>query len=165
MIIAHMDPFYVECRAYGCIENNELNGKIAVRCHGFTSVSALQEDYLSHNFDVSEWNRPFKEYKQPAFKREPFRAIFKALVSSEISFDQCAIKSMLRDLMSMRKLGLFVRDIKEQNYREDKLIDFSVSWTVPHIMLSNLLRDDKDIELELQWELELFDLMIKYFGI
>lgn len=61
MIIKHLDPFY------GRILNANRNGKIAMRCHGFTSVSVLQEVHLSKKFDFICWNRPntiglFKKY-------------------------------------------------------------------------------------------------------
>lgn len=41
IIIAHLDLFYAECCAYGRIVDKKRNGKIFVRCHGFTSISAL----------------------------------------------------------------------------------------------------------------------------
>ena len=161
MIIAHFDPFYAECRAYGRIEDRRRNGKVAVRCYGFTAVSALQETFLSDTFGVSEWDRPSDEYDLPVAERQSFRAIVKDLIQDEISFDKKMVARMLRDLLSLRKMALFVRDVKESNYRSGKLVDFSVSWTAPHIMLSDLLFDEDDIEEEIGWELTLFDTMIE----
>ncbi len=58
--------------------------------------------------------------------------------------------------MLLRRMEIFVRDIREDNYRGGKLVDFSVAWTAPHIMLSNILYDE-----EIGWELSSFDRMIK----
>lgn len=161
VIIAHLDPFYAECRAYGRIEENKLNGKIAVHCYGFTAVSALQEVFLSETFDVSEWDRPPEEYSLPVAERQSFRAIVKDLIEDETPFNKKMVARMLKDLLSLRRMTLFVRDVREDNYRGGKLVDFSVSWTAPHIMLSNLLFDDEDIEEDIGWELTLFDTMIE----
>lgn len=65
LLQAYMDPFYNECRAYGRLEEANLNGKVAVRCHGYmtfpaeyeeelvrgypTAVALLQSDMVSHH--------------------------------------------------------------------------------------------------------------------
>ena len=161
MIIAHFDPFYAECRAYGRIGDRKRNGKVAVRCYGFTAVSALQEVVLSETFGVSEWDRPLEQYSLPVAERQSFRAIVKDLIEDQTPFTKIMIDRMLRDLKSLRRMALFVRDVKESNYKGGKLVDFSVSWTQPHIMLSDRLFDDEEIMQEIDWELTLFDNMIE----
>lgn len=132
-----------------------------MRCHGFTAVPALQEDYLYKTFDVSEWDRPPEEYNLPVAERQSFRAIIKDLVPEKAPFDSGMVKRMLKDLILLRKMALFVRDVRKDNYRGGKLVDFSVSWTAPHLMLSDILWDEDKIEREIGWELSLFDTMIK----
>lgn len=160
-IIAHFDPFYAECRAYGRIEDRKRNGKVAVRCYGFTAVSALQEAALYETFDVSEWDRPSEQYSLPVAERQSFRAIVKDLIEDQTPLSKIMIGRMLKDLKSLRRMALFVRDVKESNYKGGKLVDFSVSWTAPHIMLSDRLFNYKDIVEEIGWELTLFDTMIE----
>ena len=46
LLQAHMDPFYNECRAYGRLEEANLNGKVAVRCHGYMTFPAEDEEEL-----------------------------------------------------------------------------------------------------------------------
>lgn len=94
-------------------------------------------------------------------ERQSFRAIVKDLIEDQTSFTELMIGRMLRDLKSLRRMALFVRDVKESNYKGGKLVDFSVSWTAPHIMLSDRLFNDEDIEQEIDWELRLFDNMIE----
>ncbi len=161
IIIANFDPFYAECRAYSRIGDRKRNGKVAVRCHGFTAVSALQEVVLSETFGVSEWDRPSEQYSLPVAERQSFRAIVKDLIEDQRPFTKIMIDRMLGDLKSLRRMALFVRDVKESNYRGGKLVDFSVSWTAPHIMLDSRIFDDEDIEEEIRWELTLFDTMIE----
>ena len=161
MIIAHFDPFYAECRAYGRIGDRKHNGKVAVRCYGFTAVSALQEVALSETFGVSEWDRPSEQYNLPVAGRQSFRAIVKDLIEDQTPFTEMMVNRMLRDLKSLRRMALYVRDVKESNYKGGKLVDFSVSWTQPHIMLSDRLFDLEAIKQDIDWELALFDEMIE----
>ena len=161
MIIAHFDPFHAECRAYGRIGDKNCNGKVAVRCHGFTAIPALQEDFLSETFGVSEWDQPSEQYNLPVAERQSFRAIVKDLIEDQTPFTRTMIDQMLRDLKSLRRMALFVRDVKESNYQGGKLVDFSISWTAPHVMLNYRVFKLEDIEQEINWELEQFDKMIE----
>ena len=165
MILAHFDPFYAECRAYGRIVDRKCNGKFAARCYGFTAISALQEDYLDETFGASNWERPLEQYSLPVAERQSFRAIVKELIEDPSPFTNIMIDRMLKDLKALRKIAVFVRDVREDNYRGGKLIDFSVSWTSPHIRLSDRLYEDEDIFQEIDWELKLFDDMIEESGI
>lgn len=161
MIIKHLDPFYAECRAYGRIEEKGKNGKAAVRCYGHLHVAAAQETVLNKTFDVSNWDRPDEEYGQAGSERQPFRAIVKELVTDPSPFRERMVARMLGDLRSLRKIGIYVQDIRGDNYRGGKLVDFSVSWTIPHIMLSDKLRNGSFIERDIENELKSFDTMVK----
>lgn len=68
---------------------------------------------------------------------------------------------MFRTGTGRRKMAIFVRDIKADNYRGGKLVDFSVSWTAPHLMLSDILFYEENIEEEIAGELTSFDTMIE----
>ena len=46
LLQAHMDPFYIECQAYGRLEEANLDGKVAVRCHGYMTFPAEDEEEL-----------------------------------------------------------------------------------------------------------------------
>jgi hypothetical protein len=41
---------------------------------------------------------------------------------------------MLRNLRQLHKCGIVVRDLKDQQYYEGQLCDFSHAWTIPHIL-------------------------------
>jgi Kinetochore Sim4 complex subunit FTA2 len=79
-LIFQMDPFYAECRAYGCISANNRNRKVAVFCYGHTTISAERETELVEKFNILDWQRPLKEYDHPVAQRQPFRTIVKALM-------------------------------------------------------------------------------------
>lgn len=164
-IVAHLDPFFAECRAYGRIEEKQRNGKVAVRCYGFLSVSATQESYLRNKFHVTDWDRPEEEYDLPVRERQSFRAIVKDLIEDKTSFRTKHLTRMVMDLRALRKMPLFVRDIREDNYRGGKLLDFSVSWTVPHVMLDMRIRSDIHIAEDILEELILFDEMVTESGV
>lgn len=46
LLQAHSDPFYNERRAYGRLEEEKLNGKVAVRCYDYLTLSAEIEGQL-----------------------------------------------------------------------------------------------------------------------
>ena len=54
---AHADVFYNECRAYGKLNQEGLDGEVAIRCHGCTIVPATMESILEDRFNVSDWGR------------------------------------------------------------------------------------------------------------
>ena len=83
LLQAHSDPFYNECRAYGRLQDKNLNGKVAVRCHGYITLPASVEEQLKRKFLVSDWDRPGDEYSKPVSQRQPFRAIVKDLIQKE----------------------------------------------------------------------------------
>ena len=164
--IAHFDPFYTECRAYGCINDNKQNGQIAVHCHGFLGISADREEELAaapFDIDTSDWNRPEEEYDWPITARQPFRAIVKKLVRSKKRLS--GIAQMREDLLTLQKIGVYVQDIREDNYVDGKLVDFSRSWTNPHIMLDPNIRSKDLINDEIEGDLLTFDRMLEEAGI
>lgn len=164
LIIDHLDPFHAECRAYGCIEDYGCNGTVAVRCYGFLNVSAKREDELAQRFETLDWDRPSNEYDLPLQKRQPFRAIVKELIHEKIPFKANMITRMKIDLLRLRKMEVYPQDIRADNYRCGKLLDFSVSYTAPHIMLSDNIRHIEHIDDDIAHELVLFDRMIEESG-
>lgn len=129
-----MDPFYSECRAYGRLIDANLNGKVAVRCHGYLNVPAEIEEELRREFNVVNWQRPDHEYFTPVSKREPFRAIVKDLVMEDVSFTQKIVRKMLRDLKTIREFGVYPMDVRARNYKGGLLVDFSIAMTEPHYL-------------------------------
>ena len=75
------------------------------------------------------------------------------------------VQGMLADLRSLRNITIFVRDVRADNCRGGKLVDFSVSWTVPYLMLADGLRDKDLIEKDIFEELFAFNKMIEEAGI
>jgi len=161
MIVGHLDPFYAECRAYGRIAERKRKRPVAVPCYGFIGLSAAQEDFLSETFHVSDWDRPEEEYDRPIADRPSFRALVKELVTDLIPFRKNMVRGMLAHLRSLRNMSVFVRDIRADNYCGGKLVDFSVSWTAPHLMLADGLRDMNVIDEDITEELFAFDKMIE----
>ena len=62
---------------------------------------------------------------------------------------------MREDLFTLRSMEIYVQDIHEYNYMNGKLVDFSRSWTAPHMML------DTDVRSEIEGELLSFDRMME----
>jgi len=111
-----------------------VNGTVAARCYGHMAVSADQEAHLRERFGVSVWDRSHKDASVPVSKRQPFRAILKDLIPDTVPLSNKLLNKMQRDLVRMRRLGVFPRDIRLRNYRGGLLVDMSIAITVPHYL-------------------------------
>ncbi len=86
-------------------------------------------------------------------QKAPVRCLVKEYIESEVSFSREMIPKMLRNLKFLHKYGIVHRDIRETNYREGLLVDFSTALTVPHYLLDvklgyNQLEEIYDYEVE-----------------
>ena len=126
------DPFHNECRAYGRLIECDVNGKVAVRCHGHMAVPAAREEELARRFEVYVWDRPEDDSKLSASERQPFRAIVKDLIEDDRPLNEKKLIRMRKDLLTMHKLGVYPQDVQERNYRGGLLLDFSIAITKPH---------------------------------
>jgi len=165
MIVGHLDPFYAECWAYGRIAETNIKRPVAVPCYGFLAIPAVQENFLSATFGISDWDWPEEEYDRSITDRQSFRAVVKELVTDLVPFSKNMVRGMLADLRSLRNMTVFARDIRADNYRGGKLVDFSVSWTAPYLMLAYALRDRVFIEEDVFKELFEFNKIIEDTGI
>ncbi|KAL8739396.1 MAG: hypothetical protein Q9190_007804 [Brigantiaea leucoxantha] len=129
-----MDPFYNECRAYGRLVEKGLNGKVAVRCHGYTTLPPEKEEELAQKFGVYEWYRPDEDYAKALPKRLVFRALVKDFVREDVPLTHKVVVKMLRDLKTMREAEIYNMDIYARNYKGGLLIDFSIAMTAPHYL-------------------------------
>ena len=160
---AHMDPFYRECRAYGRLIDAEVNGEIAVRCHGYLTIPAAMEDELAKKFQITTWDRSDDEYDKPVSKREPLRAIVKDLIDSDVEFVKNDVYKILRHLKHLHRLGIYPMDVTSRNYRAGSLVDFSAAMTEPHYLFQT--RSKSQVVLYKQNDFILFDRMVKNSGI
>ena len=131
---AHRDPFYNECRAYGRLNEANLDGKVAVRCHGYTTLPATIESKLEKRFDVVDWDRGDDDDDKPIKQKAVFRAIVKDLVMEDIPLTHRVVKKMKKDLLTIREEGIYPIDIKASNYKKGLLVDFSTAMTEPHYL-------------------------------
>jgi len=162
-LIFHSDPFFAECRAYGRIYERSNGREIVVPCYGYMAIPAdpAIERMFSHRFGITDWNRS-EEYKHRGEGyRQPFRALVKKFVDSKITLGKPV--NMHRNLKTLRAWGIFQRDVFARNYKNGLLVDFSMSWTDPHWMLSVLSLDE--LTKKKNSELYQFDEMIEDAGI
>lgn len=91
------------------------------------------------------------------------RAILKDFVPGDAGVDAGSLRGILRDIRALNKLGIYVGDVRTDNYKAGKLVDFGLSSTEPHCIMKSLdevgLRDSK---LE---DLVMFDEMVAEEGL
>ena len=159
-----MDPFFNECRAFGRIIEAGLNGKIAVECYGYLAISPKLEGELQKKFNVSKWRRPEQEYKKPFSRRQPFRAIVKALLpTGNPPLYSKNVRKALRDLKKMNKLGVYSLDIRVRNYVSGILVDLGLAITEEHYLF--YISPPWRVRLYQKEDLEHFDGMVEELGI
>lgn len=132
LLQAHTDPFYNECRAYGRLEEAKLNGKWAIRCHGYVMLLPEIEAQLKRYFKVEDWNRFLDEYRKPVALRRPIQAIVEDLVLEDKPIIAKIVDKLLKYLRKMRSKGVYAQDLHERNYRGGLLMDFSCARRRPH---------------------------------
>ncbi|KAH7192754.1 kinetochore Sim4 complex subunit FTA2-domain-containing protein [Fusarium flagelliforme] len=148
--------FNAECRVYGRLK--ELGKeKLAVKAHGYIKVfitpefqeqweSAVAEKYRDNAFWANEYRTAAKVLDIEDNPNQPVYAIVKDYIedhrntrdepTEQREMKQRQIKhipQMLRNLHQLHKCDIVVRDLKEQQYFEGQITDFSHAWTVPHI--------------------------------
>lgn len=151
-------PFYNECRAYGRLVDANLNGKVAVRCHGYMTLPAHYEDELRHRFGVFIWERPSEESELPVSERQELQAVVKELILEDTIWIPRVVRKRLGDLKKVLKKQIYVRDIKPDNYVGGLLVDFSIAWTEPHFIFD--IKPPYWTRVETTRDLEQFDDMV-----
>lgn len=134
--MAHLDPFFSECRAYGAIIDHGLNGIITPPCYGYLMLSEADEEYIldEYGLNADDWNRDLLE---PADAGLPLRALVKELMPDGPQFTPDQVHAMLKDLKTLHRIGIFLGDeLADRNYRFGKLFDFSRAMVKPHVKLS-----------------------------
>ena len=126
---AHRDPFFNECRAYGQPVEAGQNGKIAIRCYGHMSIPAEMEEELAERFDVHSRYRFEEDYAKPVSERQPFRAVVKELIRDPMPLTLKVVGKMLKDLKTIRRLGVFPMDVCARNYEAGLLVDMDIAMT------------------------------------
>lgn len=166
-LIHYTDPFFAECRAYGRIEiaSKELKIKdqLAVKCHGYIYLGdrdkkKLEDMGLDLGTEVLD-----DKLRRALDGGGRVRAILKDLAPSQTSVNSKNVREALWRVRKLNELKIYNRDIRAENFRCGKLVDFGSSWTEPHIILNALEPDDiEDSKLE---DLVMFDDMMEEEGI
>ncbi|KAF4945631.1 hypothetical protein FSARC_14400 [Fusarium sarcochroum] len=141
----YTDPFYAECRAYGRIreakKKKDPKADIAVPCHGFFFLRPKDQEALE-NLDIDlGLDDVDLDYQRSTIGGLRARAIVKDVASSDSGVSSKTIRKILIKVISMNKAGIYNMDIRIDNFRDEKLVDFGSSWTEPHALLDSLSAD------------------------
>ncbi len=123
------DPFHCECRAYGRLKEVGRED-LAVGCFGYVLLTQRQEDELL-DLGFNAWGC------EDARRGRPIRAIVKEYIANDGSgaFTFEMIPQMRQDIQDLNRLGIVAWDVRDDNYRAGRLVDFSQARTVPHMEL------------------------------
>ncbi|KAL8937606.1 MAG: hypothetical protein Q9216_004346 [Gyalolechia sp. 2 TL-2023] len=146
----YFDPFYNECRAYGQLVEANLNGEVAVRCHGYMILPIPFKHQLKKKFGVNGWDQPTDL---------PLRAIVKDFAPEDTTWTPAVARKMLKDLKRMRKANVYAMDVKPENYKKGLLVDFSIALTKPHFVFD--VKPEHQVRGYMKEDLILFDDMMR----
>lgn len=159
----YTDPFYAECRAYGriqqAVDQKKLRKNVAVPCHGFFFLQERDEKILSNRNIDFELNKVDLEYQQKTPGGCRIRAIVKDLGSPDTGVDQRSLVKILSGIATLNRNKIYVRDIRQDNYRGGQIVDFGSSWTEPHGLLDAL--DDRAAKGSRLADRVMFDAMVR----
>lgn len=158
----YRDPFYNECRAYGRIRE-PLKGKrklsdVAVPCHGFLFLSDRDQQYLDDN-GYELWSSIIDpSYQEKTIEGFRYRAIVKDLASSGPGVTGDNLGKVFNRTVAMNQHKIVNCDIRLDNFRDGKIVDFGNSFTSPHIIMDSLRA--ADIDFHRAWDRMMFDQMV-----
>ncbi|CAG9986693.1 unnamed protein product [Clonostachys byssicola] len=159
------DPFYNECRAYGRIRK-PLRGKrklsdAAVACHGFLFLSDRDRQYLEDNeYDLlSSIVDP--SYQETTIEGFRIRAIVKDLASEDHGVTGDNLGKVLNRIVALNQHQIVTRDVRLDNIRDGKMVDFGNSFTLPHIIMQSELVRHAEHEFNMAWDRWMFDEMVR----
>jgi hypothetical protein len=72
---------------------------------------------------------------------------------------------LLRELKALNSIGVYVTDVKYENYKGRHLVDFSASITEPHLVFREEYRSRSEIMRRKTRNLQKFDRMVKELNI
>lgn len=162
-VIHYTDPFFAECRAYGRIDDAPkrygVQDQLAVKCHGYMYLRErdkrkLEQMGLDLGTDILD-----NELRRALPGGGRVRAIVKDLAPGKTCITSKNVRAALGRVRRLNELHIYNRDIRAENFRAGKLVDFGSSWTEPHIILDALDAEEaEDSRLE---DLVMFDDMIE----
>jgi len=176
--------FNAECRAYGRLKEFGKE-QLAVKAHGYLRLFitpefqeqwelAVATRYAGEQFWINKHKNASRVLGIEDDPSQPVYAIVKDYIpdhrdtggdpTREREMKQRQIKhipQMLRNLHWLHRCGIVVRDLKEQQYYEGQIVDFSHAWTVPHITAPrNNLRPVWAWRSMAAWDLRCFQVFI-----
>lgn len=166
----HTDPFFAECRAYGRIKEAQDKGvlkeQVAIPCLGYILLQDKHRMTLEESgIDLEEdcLDDDVQQTPEAIDQARPVRAIVKELASQDSGVNSSTVRRILKDIKTLNKLEIFNRDIRRENFRGGKLIDFGSSWTEPHCFMGSADTDEPG-ETRVR-DLVMFDDMIESEGL
>ncbi|KAH6969280.1 kinetochore Sim4 complex subunit FTA2-domain-containing protein [Fusarium avenaceum] len=136
----YTDPFYAECRAYGRIRHAKEKGlkAVAVPCHGFLFLRPQEQQALEKQDIDLGLDEIDSDYQRSTLGGLKARAIVKDIASANTGVSSTSVRRILKRVVSMNMAGIYNMDIRIDNFRDGKLVDFGSSWTEPHVLLNSL---------------------------
>ncbi len=138
----YCDPFYAECRAYGRLQarpgKTNWAQKIAVPCHGFFFLQERDEEILRDRKIDLGLEYADLEYQEDAIWAARPRAIVKDFAEPGTGVCEESLPKILRCIGRLNSHGILNQDIRKDNFRGGRIVDFGSSWTAPHRVLDAL---------------------------
>ncbi|KAF4980203.1 hypothetical protein FDECE_17929 [Fusarium decemcellulare] len=136
---------------------------IVIPCHGFLFLREEDKRILDERKIRLGLDNLDHSYQRSTIGGYRVRAIVKDLASANHGVNSKNLRRVLDDILKLNKLRVYNMDVRLDNYRDGKLVDFGASWTEPHILLDEL--DDEMATERKIADRASFDRMVEVEGI
>lgn len=111
-----------------------------VPCHGYFFLRESDQQALENEgFDLGLEHPHFNvEYQKSTPGGLRVRAIVKDLAPRDSGVNGKSLRHVLQGIKALNKHQIYNRDIRIDNFRDGRIIDFGSSWTEPHLLLDAL---------------------------
>jgi hypothetical protein len=120
----YMMPFHCECRTYGRLKEVGREDLVP-KAYGYVTLTEEEEESAGCSQAYPDWD--YRPVGKP-----PVLGIVKELVEEEEGFTFKMLSRMRRDIVELNRLGIVAMDLKTDNYRAGRIIDFSQAIVQPH---------------------------------
>ncbi|KAK5628965.1 hypothetical protein RRF57_004680 [Xylaria bambusicola] len=122
------------------MNSREIRGKIATKCHGYMFLDAEAQWLEEQGFDLRT-NRLNDELLSIVRGARWPRAIVKDFEIAGLDLDKQTPQQIWKSLWSvcrLNQLGIYDRGVREENFRNGWLVDFDLSYSLPHAICNYL---------------------------
>lgn len=131
-----------------------MEADVGIRCFGYIILNDEHLNQLRCK-DTFDWRKDWGY--SASLRGRPLYALVKEYIEipslkglsvakqTEVNVTPKTAPRLIRNIRTIHRGGIMIRDINTENVIEGKLIEFSLAWTVPHPCFTPHILEDDDM--------------------